>query len=155
MILNLQIFKMAAVISVLMKVYTIPCQDTGHINVMLVLQSCTDSLHIEPGLSSEMYPTSSDGTNGSSIEVEEDVRVIEEGFVAINEQVAVRIKQEEIPGDINLPDVKSEPEEVIYVCVCLLLDTFHQCPEMSFVFVIPIYLANLNSYTVQNKNVFL
>jgi len=155
MILNLQIFKMAAVISVLMKVYTIPCQDTGHINVMLVLQSCTDSLHIEPGLSSEMYPTSSDGTNGSSIEVEEDVRVIEEGFVAINEEVAVRIKQEEIPGDINLPDVKSEPEEVIYVCVCLLLDTFHQCPEMSFVFVIPIYLANLNSYTVQNKNVFL
>jgi len=146
---------MAAVISVLMKVYTIPCQDTGHINVMLVLQSCTDSLHIEPGLSSEMYPTSSDGTNGSSIEVEEDVRVIEEGFVAINEEVAVRIKQEEIPGDINLPDVKSEPEEVIYVCVCLLLDTFHQCPEMSFVFVIPIYLANLNSYTVQNKNVFL
>jgi hypothetical protein len=32
--------KAAAVLSVLIKVYTVPCNDTGHINVMLVLQSC-------------------------------------------------------------------------------------------------------------------
>ena len=36
------------VLSALMKVYTIPCHDRGHINVMLVLQSCSDSLHILP-----------------------------------------------------------------------------------------------------------
>jgi len=111
-----------------MKVYTIPCHDTGHINVMVVLQSCTDSLRVLPGLFSEMCPTSPDGTNGSSIEVEENAVVREEVFIAINEEVAVRIKQEEIPGDINFPDIKSEPDEVSYVCICLLLDTFHHCP---------------------------
>ena len=107
---------------------------------MLVLQSCTDSVQVLPGSSSEMIRTSSDGTyDVSSIEVEEEIVVIEGGFIAVNEEVAVRIKQEEIPGDINFPDVKSEPDEVIYVCICLLLDTFHRCPLF---FVIPIYLAN-------------
>jgi len=96
---------------------------------MLVLQSCTDSVQVLPGSSSEMIRTSSDGTyDVSSIEVEEEIVVIEGGFIAVNEEVAVRIKQEEIPGDINFPDVKSEPDEVSYVCICLLLDTFHQYP---------------------------
>jgi len=40
------ISKAATVLSVLMKVYTIPFHDRGHFNVMLDLQSCTDSLHI-------------------------------------------------------------------------------------------------------------
>jgi len=39
-----EIYKAAPVLSALMKVYTILCHDRGHINVMLVLQSCTDSL---------------------------------------------------------------------------------------------------------------
>jgi len=82
---------------------------TGHINVMLVLQSCTDSLEVLPGSSSEMFPTSSDGTNVSSTEVEENVVVREEGFIAI--------KQEEIPEDINFPGIKSEPDEVSYICL--------------------------------------
>jgi hypothetical protein len=90
-----------------------------------------------------MCTSSSDGTNDvSRIEVEENVAVTEEGFLAINEEAAVRIKQEEIPGDINFPDIKSEPDEVSYVCICLLLVTFHQCPEMSVVFMMPIYLSN-------------
>jgi len=110
---------------------------------MLVLQSCTDSLHILPSLSTEMFPTSSDGTNyASNIEVEEDVVVIEEGFISISEEVAVHIKQEEIPGDKNFPGIKFEPDEVSYLCICLLLDTFHQCPEISVVFVMPLYLSN-------------
>jgi hypothetical protein len=110
---------------------------------MLVLQSCTNSLQVLPGSSSGTFPTSSDVTyDVSSIEVEENVVVREEGFIAVNEEAAVRIKQEEIPGDINFPDVKSEPDEVSYVCICLLLDTFYQCPEMSVVFVMPIYLTN-------------
>jgi hypothetical protein len=92
---------------------------------MLVLQSCIDSLQILPGSSGESHATSSDGAcNFSSMEVEEEDVVIEEGFIAINEEVDISIKQEEIPEDITFPDIKSEPDEVSYVCVCMLLDTF-------------------------------
>jgi hypothetical protein len=92
---------------------------------MLVLQSCTDSLHILPGSSGESHATSSDGVcNFSNMEVEKDVVVREEGFIAINKEANISIKQEEIPEDITFPDIKSEPDEVCYVCVCLLLGTF-------------------------------
>jgi len=37
-------------------------------------------------------------------------------FISINEKVDRGIKQEEIPGDITFPDIKSEPDEVSYVC---------------------------------------
>jgi hypothetical protein len=63
-VIVLNIYKAAAVLLALMKMCIIPCHDRGHINVMLVLQSSTDSLHI---------------------------------------------KEEEIPEDINCPDIKSEP----------------------------------------------
>jgi hypothetical protein len=115
---------------------------TGHINVMLVLQSCTDSLQVLPGLSSEMFPTSSDGTCDVSntavqqdiVVVEErfmaeDIVVVEERFMAVNEEAPTGIKQEQIPEDISFPVIKTEPNEVSYVCVCLLLETFYQCPE--------------------------
>jgi len=105
-----------------MKVCTIPCHNTGHINVMLVLQSCTDSLHILPGSSSETFPTSSDGTwDVSNTAVQQDVVVIEECSIAVNEEAPTGIKQEEIPEDIAFPDIKTEPDEVsyIYMCVCV------------------------------------
>ena len=87
---------------------------------MLVLQSCTDSLHIVPGSSSESHATSSDGAcNFSNIEVEEDVDVKEEDFIAVKEEVDISIKQEQIPEDTNFPDIKSEPAEVSFVCVCV------------------------------------
>ena len=125
-----------------MKVYTIPCHDRGHINIMVVLQSCTDSLHILHCSSSDTYATSSEVTcDVSNTAVEEDV-VIEESFTAVNKEAPIGIKQEEIPEDIFFPVIKTEPDEVGYVCVCLLLDTFYQCPEMSFVFVMPIFLAS-------------
>ena len=54
------ISKGPAVLSVLMEVCTIPCYDRGYINVVLVLQSCSDSLHILPGSCSETNATSSD-----------------------------------------------------------------------------------------------
>ena len=120
-------------------VHSVPCHDRGHINVMLVLQICTDSLHIVPGSSSETFP-SSDGTCDTA--VEEDIVVIEESFMDMNEEVSIGIKQEEIPEDISFPDIKTEPDEVSYVCLCLLLDTFYQCSEMSVVFVMPIFLAS-------------
>jgi len=98
---------------------------TGHVNVMLVLQSCTDSLHILPSSSSETFPTSCDGTyDFGNIKVEDDVAVIQEIFTAINEESGIGIKQEEICGDITFPDIKSEPDAVSYVFVYLLLDTF-------------------------------
>jgi hypothetical protein len=70
------------------------------------------------------------------MEVEEDVDVIEERFIAINEEADIGIKQEEIPEDINFPDIKSETDEASYVCVCLLLDT---C--VSVVFVMSVFLT--------------
>ena len=86
---------------------------------MFVLQSCTDPLHILPGLSGVSHATSSDGAcNFSNID-EEDVDVIEEGFIAINEEVDIGIKKEEIPEDTTLFDINSEPDGVSYVCVCV------------------------------------
>jgi hypothetical protein len=65
------------------------------------------------------------------MEVVEDVDVIEEVFITVNEEVDIGIKQEEIPEDISFPDVKTEPNEVSYVClcvyVCLLVDTYYHC----------------------------
>ena len=109
------ISKSAAVLSVLMEVCTIPFNDRGYYNVVLALQTCSDPLHILPGSSSETNATSGVVCNFSNIKVKEDVDVIEKIF----------IKQEEIPGDTTFPDINSEPEEVSYVCVCLLLDTFY------------------------------
>ena len=127
------ISKAAAVLSVLMKVYTFPCHDGGYCNVVLVLQSCSDPLHILPGASSETNATSGGVCNFSNTEDEEDIDVIEEIFISINEEVDRGIKQEEIPGDITFPDIKSGPDEVSYVCICgLLLDTFYHCPGILF-----------------------
>jgi hypothetical protein len=101
---------------------------TGYINVMLILQSSSDSLHIPPGSCSETNATSDGVCNFSNTEVEEDIVVIEEVFISLHEEVDRGIKQEEIPGDISFPEIKSEPDEVSYVCICLLLGTFYQCP---------------------------
>ena len=141
-VIMLRMYKTAAVLSAVMKVYIIPCHARGHINVMLVLQSCADSVHILPGSSGESHTASSDGAcNFSNMEVEEDVDVIEEGFIAINEEADISIKQEEIPEDINFPDIKSEPDEVSYVFVCLLLDTFYHYPAMLVVLKMSVFLA--------------
>jgi hypothetical protein len=92
----------------------------------LVLQSCTDSLQVLPGSSTGTFRTPSDGTYGvGNINGEEDVDVGEESFIAIKKEEVIGIKHEEIPTDINFPDIKAEPDEVSYVCVCLLLDAFY------------------------------
>ena len=116
-----RMYKAAAVLSVLMNVYSIPCHDRGHINVTLVLQSCTDCLRVLPSLSSETFPTTSDGTyDVGNVKFEEDVDVIEECFIAVNKEEDIDIKQEEIPEDITFPDIKAEPDKVSYVCLYLL-----------------------------------
>jgi hypothetical protein len=59
-------------------VFTVPCNDRGHINVMQVLQSCTDCLHVMAGLCVETFPTLSDCTYGvGTMEVEENGEVVE------------------------------------------------------------------------------
>jgi len=141
-----RMYKAAAVLLALMKLYTIPCHDRGHINplnaelnsichllallgvhhflhvsrirvnVMLVLQCCSDPLLILPDSSSATYATSCDVGN---VKVEEDVNVKQEDFKAVNEEVYIDIKQEEIPEDINFQDITSEPLPVscVYMCV--------------------------------------
>jgi len=80
--------------------------------------------------------------NFGNIDVEEDVVVIEGGFRAVNEEGYISIKTEEIPEDINFPDMKAEPDEVSYVCICLLLDSYYQCPALTVVFVTLMFVAN-------------
>jgi hypothetical protein len=128
-------YKAVAELLALMTVYNISCHDRGHINVMLVLQSCTDSLHILPGLSSVTYAKS---CNISNVKFEKDIALKEEGFVAVNEEVDIK---EEIPEDITFPDKNTEPDEVSYMCICLLLDTFYEGQAMSFVVMTSIFLA--------------
>ena len=125
------ICKAATVLSALMKVYTIPCHGRGHINVMLVLQSCSDSLHILPSVSRQTNATSDGVCNFSNIEVE-DVDELEEVFMSINEEADRGIKQEEIPGHITFPDIKSEPDEVSYSCMSVIGHIFRVSGICSF-----------------------
>jgi hypothetical protein len=69
------------VLSALIKMHTIPCHDRGHINIMLVLQSCRDSLQVLPGSSTDTWPALSDDTfdvNNVYLEEEEAVNVTAE-----------------------------------------------------------------------------
>ena len=76
----------------------------------VVLQSCTMSGQLCSCLTS---PNSAHEVTG--IKVEEDTDV--------------PIKVEEIPEAISFPPIKAEQDEVSYLSVCILLDTFHQYPE--------------------------
>jgi hypothetical protein len=122
----LRLYKAATVLSALLKVYTIPCHDRGHINFIFVLQSCTDPLHILPGSSSETYATS---CNISNVKVEDDVDLKQEDFISINGEVDIGVKQEEIPEDVTFPDVNVEPDEVSYVYMSVIKHLY-LCPEM-------------------------
>jgi hypothetical protein len=70
------------------------------------------------GSSTETFPTSSDGMfDVGNIKIEEDIDIIEESFMAIKEEADIGIKQEESPEDITFPDIKTEPDEVSYLCM--------------------------------------
>jgi len=68
---------------------------TGHINVMLVLQSCTDTLQVLPGSSSVTFPISCDGTcHIGHIKVEE-VNVKTEKVIVSEEEECIDIKDKQ------------------------------------------------------------
>jgi hypothetical protein len=99
---------------------------------MLVLQSCTDSLSVLPSSSSETLPTSFDGTyDVGNIEVDEDIDMIEESFIAVNKQVDIG-KQEEISKEITFSHIKSEPNKVSYVCLCVFYPTHFTTVQIFF-----------------------
>ena len=135
------ISKAATLLPVLMKVCTIPCHDRGYLYVVLVLQSCSDSLHILPSTSSQTNAPSGGVCNFSNTDVEEDVDVIEEIFISINEEVDRGIKHE-IPQDITFPDIKSEPDEVSYISMSGVGHILPMSRNLFFFFVMSVFLAN-------------
>jgi len=69
---------------------------TGHINVMLVLQSCTDSLQVMADSSTETFPTSSDGTYDiGNVKVEEHTDVKEDEKVNVKTEKGIGSEEEE------------------------------------------------------------
>jgi hypothetical protein len=99
------ISKAAAVLSILMKVYTNPCHVRGHINFMLVLQSCTDPLQVLSGSSTETFPTTSYGTyDVGNVKVEEDLDMQEEE----EEEMNVKTEKGIVSEEVECIDIKDE-----------------------------------------------
>jgi hypothetical protein len=70
----------------------------------VMLQSCTVSLAVVPGSSSETGITTSDDSQAV-------VGII------VEEEANVTIKVEEVPEPISFPPIKTEPVEVSYLSV--------------------------------------
>jgi len=79
---------------------------------MLVLQSCTDPLQVLPGSSSEMFPSSSDGTYDiGNIKVEEDIRMPEFEEVTVKTENVIFSEEEESIDIKDEDGIYSEEEE--------------------------------------------
>ena len=99
-------------LSVLVKVYSIPYHDRGHINIMLVLQSCSDSLHILPSTSSDTYVASSDcAYHIGNMKVEEDLDMQEEEEENVKTEKGIGSEEEEYIGVKDEEGIYSEEEE--------------------------------------------
>ena len=108
------ISKAGTLLLVLMKVYTIPFHEIVYIVVMLVLQSCTDSLHIPPGSSSDTYATTSDcAYHIGNMKVEEDLDMQreEEEEVNVKAEKGIGSEEEECIGVKDEEGIYSEEEE--------------------------------------------
>jgi len=82
-----------------------------HINVMLVLQSCTDSLQVMADSSAETFPTASDGTYDVGNIQDEDRDMQEEGEVNVQTEKVIVSEEEECRDIKNEEGVYSEEEE--------------------------------------------
>jgi len=99
-------------LSLLMNVYTIPCHDRGHINVMLVLQSSTDSQQVLPGSSNETFPTASVGTCGvTNVKLEEEIDIKDENEVNVKAEENIGSEEEEHIDIKDEQGIYSEEEE--------------------------------------------
>ena len=109
------ISKAATLLSVLMKVYTLPCHDRGQINVMLVLQSCSDSLQILPSSSSETNAALSEcASHVGNVKVEEDLDMqVEEEEGNVKTEKCVDSEEEECIGIKEEEGLYSEEEEEV------------------------------------------
>jgi len=107
------ICKAATVLSILMKVYTIPCHDRGHINVVLVLQSSSNPLHILPSSSSDTNAASSDcAYHIGNIKTEDDFEMQgEEGEVNVKLEKAIGSEEEKCISIKYVEAIYSEEEE--------------------------------------------
>ena len=124
------ICKAAPVLSALMKVYTIPCHDRCYINITLVLQNCTDSLHILPSSSTDTNATSSDcmyhignmkfeddvDMQGDEEEVnvktEKDIDCEEEECIVVKDEDGIYSEEEKYKTDIKEEEDVGIKEEV-------------------------------------------
>ena len=111
------ICKAAAVLSVLLEVCTIACRDKGHINVVLVLQSFSNSLHILPSSSSDTNAASSDCAY--HIDNMKVVVVVEmqggEGELNVKIEKGVGSEEEECKGVKEEGIYSEEDEEEVYI----------------------------------------
>jgi hypothetical protein len=106
------ISKAATMLPVSMKLNTIACNDRGHINVMLVLQSCTDSLQVMAGSSSETFPAPSDGAYDTGlIKFEESIEMKEEIEVYVKTEKVISSKEEECWDMKDDDGIYSEEEQ--------------------------------------------
>ena len=97
----------------MMKVYTIPCHDRGYINFMLVLQSCSDSLHFVPSSSSETNAASSDcACHIGNMKVDKDLDMQgEEGEVNVKTEKGIASDRDECISIKEEEGIYSEEEE--------------------------------------------
>ena len=103
--------KAATVLSVFMKVCIIPCHDRGYFNVVLVLQSCSDSLHILPGSSNDANATSVCTYHVGKVKVEGDLDMqVEEEEFNMKTEKGLGSEEEECIGINDEEDIYSEEE---------------------------------------------
>jgi hypothetical protein len=88
-----------------------------------------------------------------------DIKVEEIPVVKFVDETAVDIKEEDFPGDVTSPTVKVEEDQVSYMSVCPLLDTFYKYPIMPTIFcdqhTLSVCLATSNCSTLMNGNAYI
>jgi hypothetical protein len=100
----------------------------------VVLQSCTVSLEALPGSYSE--------ASGTSCNIADEVTGIK-----VEDGADTHSQPEDIPVCISCPVIKAEQDEVSYMSVCPLLDTFHHYPDKLTVLFLspPVLSAHINN----------
>jgi hypothetical protein len=91
-----------------------------------------------------------------------DIKVEEIPVVKFEDETAMDIKEEDFPWDVTSPTVQADEDQVSYMCVCPLLDTFHKYPIMFTVFCdlqhplcVSDCLVTSNCSTVMNGNAYI